>query len=50
MGLAGMGDGYGNNEEIFGVDGMGDGNGLTSGNDVQGRELTKISLSLIGMI
>ena len=48
MGLTSMGGGYGNDEEAFGGDGMGRGNGLTSGSYTQGTQLTRISLSLNG--
>ena len=44
-----MGGGYENNEEVFGGGGMRGYNGMTSGNNVQGTELIKISLSLNGM-
>ena len=46
MGLARMGSAYGNDEEAFGGYGMGGYNGVTSGSDAQGTELTIISLSL----
>ena len=48
MGLTSMGGGYENDEEAFGGDGMGVGNGMTSGSYTQGTELTRISLSLNG--